>query len=149
MPVDAKAKNLLHGRKPLDIIKPLLQDAAKLQGADVERRNAGQTGQDLHLHPLYDGKDLCEGLPPPPQKTRHVPHRFSLCEETISYQWCIFRLLGCATYLSIRHRFEIKSLASACCSQANVGPRRSIQLHRFGNRRYEHVICRVTMATES
>ena len=57
-----------------DIIKPLLQDAAKLQAADVERRNRRADRAGLPpFTPLYDGKDIA--------KLHKNVRKVAFCEE--------------------------------------------------------------------
>jgi len=119
-----------------DIIKPLLQDAAKLQAADVERRNRRADRAGLPpFTPLYDGKDIA--------KLHKNVRKVSYCEENhldngVSFRfWDARHIVGSAS-------IEINIAGQRLLFSGDVGPGRSINCTASEIGGYDHVICEST-----
>lgn len=119
-----------------DIIKPLLQDAAKLQTADAERRNrrADRAGLPPFI-PLYDGKDIA--------KLHKNVRTVTYCEEVnlgndVSFRfWDARHIVGSAS-------IEINIAGQRLLFSGDVGPGRSINCTTSEIGGYDHVICEST-----
>ena len=119
-----------------DIIKPLLQDAAKLQAADAERRNrrADRAGLPPFI-PLYDGKDIA--------KLHRNVRTVSYCEENyldsgVSFRfWDARHIIGSAS-------IEINIAGQRLLFSGDVGPGRAINCTASEIGGYDHVICEST-----
>ncbi|WP_339827668.1 MBL fold metallo-hydrolase [uncultured Parasphingorhabdus sp.] len=119
-----------------DIIKPLLQDAAKLQAADAERRNrrADRAGLPPFI-PLYDGKDIA--------KLHKNVRAVTYCEEVglgndVSFRfWDARHIVGSAS-------IEINIAGQRLLFSGDVGPGRSINCTTSEIGGYDHVICEST-----
>lgn len=119
-----------------DIIKPLLQDAAKLQAADAERRNrrADRAGLPPFV-PLYDGKDIA--------KLHKNVRTVTYCEENdldngVSFRfWNARHIVGSAS-------IEINIAGQRLLFSGDVGPGRSINCTASEIGGYDHVICEST-----
>jgi len=119
-----------------DIIKPLLQDAAKLQAADVERRNRRADRAGLPpFTPLYDGKDIA--------KLHKKVRKISFCEEIhlgngVSFRfWDARHIVGSAS-------IEINIAGQRLLFSGDVGTGRSINCTASEIGGYDHVICEST-----
>ncbi len=119
-----------------DIIKPLLQDSAKLQAADVERRNrrADRAGLPPFI-PLYDGKDIA--------KLHKNVRPVSYCEENhldngVSFRfWDARHIVGSAS-------IEINISGQRLLFSGDIGPGRAINCTASKIGGYDHVICEST-----
>ena len=119
-----------------DIIKPLLQDAAKLQAMDAERRNrrADRAGLPPFI-PLYDGKDITK-------LHKHV-RTVSFCDEHrldngVSFRfWDARHIIGSASV-------EVNIAGQRLLFSGDVGPGRSINCTASEIGGYDHVICEST-----
>ena len=119
-----------------DIIKPLLQDAAKLQAMDAERRNrrADRAGLPPFI-PLYDGKDIAK-------LHQHV-RTVAYCDENhldngVSFRfWDARHIVGSAS-------IEINFAGQRLLFSGDVGPGRSITCTASEIGGYDHVICEST-----
>jgi metallo-beta-lactamase family protein len=119
-----------------DIIKPLLQDAAKLQAADVERRNRRADRAGLQpFTPLYDGKDIA--------KLHKNVREVSYCDENhldngVSFRfWDARHIVGSAS-------IEINIAGQRLLFSGDVGSGRSINCTASEIGGYDHVICEST-----
>jgi metallo-beta-lactamase family protein len=119
-----------------DIIKPLLQDAAKLQAADVERRNRRADRAGLPpFTPLYDGKDIA--------KLHRNIRRISYCEENhldngVSFRfWDARHIVGSAS-------IEINIAGQRLLFSGDIGSGRAINCTASEIGGYDHVICEST-----
>ncbi|WP_417621990.1 MBL fold metallo-hydrolase [Parasphingorhabdus sp.] len=119
-----------------DIIKPLLQDAAKLQAADVERRNrrADRAGLPPFI-PLYDGKDIT--------KLHKNVRTLDYCEEHhlgngVSFRfWDARHIVGSAS-------IEINIAGQRLLFSGDVGAGRPIICTASEIGGYDHMICEST-----
>ncbi|MGB5483213.1 MBL fold metallo-hydrolase [Parasphingorhabdus sp.] len=119
-----------------DIIKPLLQDSAKLQAADVERRNrrADRAGLPPFI-PLYDGKDIA--------RLHKNIRTVSYCEENnlengVSFRfWDARHIVGSAS-------IEINIAGQRLLFSGDIGPGRAINCTASEIGGYDHVICEST-----
>lgn len=119
-----------------DIIKPLLQDAAKLQAADAERRNrrADRAGLPPFI-PLYYGRDIT--------KLHKNVRAVTYCEENglgngVSFRfWDARHIVGSAS-------IEINIAGQRLLFSGDVGPGRSINCTASEIGGYDHVICEST-----
>jgi metallo-beta-lactamase family protein len=119
-----------------DILKPLLQDAAKLQAADVERRNrrADRAGLPPFI-PLYDGKDIA--------KLHKNVRTVGYCEEHqldngVSFRfWDARHIVGSAS-------IEINIAGQRLLFSGDIGPGRAINCTASEIGGYDHVICEST-----
>ncbi len=119
-----------------DILKPLLQDAAKLQAADAERRNRRPDRAGLPpFTPLYDDGDIA---------TLHKNIRtVSYCEENhlddgVSFRfWNARHIVGSAS-------IEINIAGQRLLSSGDIGPGRAINCTASEIGGYDHVICEST-----
>ena len=115
-----------------DIIKPLLQDAAKLQAADAERRNrrADRAGLPPFIPP-YDGKDIA--------KLHRNVRTVTYCEENyldngVSFRfWDARHIIGSAS-------IEINIAGQRLLFSGDVGPGRAINCTATEIGGYDHVI---------
>ncbi|MEJ6594514.1 MBL fold metallo-hydrolase [Parasphingorhabdus sp.] len=119
-----------------DIIKPLLQDSAKLQAADVERRNRRTDRAGLApFTPLYDGKDIA--------KLHKNVRTVAYCEEKhldngVSFRfWDARHIVGSAS-------IEINIAGQRLLFSGDVGSGRSINCAASEIGGYDHVICEST-----
>ncbi len=119
-----------------DIIKPLLQDSAKLQAADVERRNrrADRAGLPPFV-PLYDSKDIA--------KLHKNARPVFYCEENhldngVSFRfWDARHIVGSAS-------IEINIAGQRLLFSGDIGPGRAINCTASEIGGYDHVICEST-----
>lgn len=119
-----------------DIIKPLLQDSAKLQAADVERRNrrADRAGLPPFL-PLYDNKDIA--------KLHKNVRVISYCEQNhldndVSFRfWDARHIVGSAS-------IEINIAGQRLLFSGDIGSGRAINCTASEIGGYDHVICEST-----
>jgi metallo-beta-lactamase family protein len=119
-----------------DIIKPLLQDAAKLQAADVERRNRRADRAGLPpFTPLYDGKDIA--------KLHKNVRAVSYCEENFLDNGVSFRFWD-ARHIIGSASIEINIAGQRLLFSGDVGPGRSINCTASKIGGYDHVICEST-----
>lgn len=119
-----------------DIIKPLLQDAAKLQAADVERRNRRADRAGLRpFTPLYDSKDIAK-------LHKHV-RTVAYCEEVslgngVSFRfWDARHIVGSASV-------EVTIAGQRLLFSGDVGPGRAINCTASDLGGYDHIICEST-----
>lgn len=119
-----------------DIIKPLLQDAARLQAADAERRNRRADRAGLPpFTPLYDGKDIA-------RLHRNI-QAVSYCEENyldngISFRfWDARHIVGSAS-------IEVNIGGQRLLFSGDIGPGRAINCTASNIRGYDHVVCEAT-----
>ncbi len=119
-----------------DIIKPLLQDAAKLQAADAERRNrrADRAGLPPFI-PLYDSKDIA--------KLHRNVRVVSYCEENSLANGVSFRFWN-ARHIVGSASIEINIAGQRLLFSGDVGPGRSINCTASEIGGYDHVICEST-----
>ena len=119
-----------------DIIKPLLQDAAKLQAADAERRNrrADRAGLPPFI-PLFDGKDIA--------KLHKNVRAVTYCAENdlgngVSFRfWDARHIVGSAS-------IEINIAGQRLLFSGDVGLGRSINCTSSEIGGYDHVVCEST-----
>ena len=119
-----------------DILKPLLQDAAKLQAADVERRNrrADRAGLPPFI-PLYDGKDI--------NRLHKNIRTVDYCDEHdlgngVSFRfWDARHIVGSAS-------IEINIAGQRLLFSGDIGPGRAINCTASEIGGYDHVICEST-----
>jgi len=119
-----------------DILKPLLQDAAKLQAADVERRNRRADRAGLPpFTPLYDSKDIA--------KLHKNIRTVSYCEEifldnNVSFRfWDARHIVGSAS-------IEVNIAGQRLLFSGDIGPGRAINCTASQIGGYDHVICEST-----
>ncbi|MEQ8743471.1 MBL fold metallo-hydrolase [Parasphingorhabdus sp.] len=119
-----------------DIIKPLLQDAAKLQAADVERRNRRADRSGLPpFTPLYDSKDIA--------KLHKNVRTVSYCEEHhldngVSFRfWNARHIIGSAS-------IEINIAGQRLLFSGDIGPGRAINCTTSEIGGYDHIVCEST-----
>ncbi|WP_373491517.1 MBL fold metallo-hydrolase [Parasphingorhabdus sp.] len=119
-----------------DIIKPLLQDAAKLQAVDVERRNRRADRAGLPpFTPLYDGKDIA-------RLSKNV-RTVAYCEEHTLDNGGSFRFWD-ARHIVGSASIEINIGGQRLLFSGDVGPGRSINCTASEIGGYDHVICEST-----
>ena len=119
-----------------DIIKPLLQDAAKLQAADAERRNrrADRAGLPPFI-PLYDGKDIA--------KLHRNVRPVDYCEEVELGNGVTFRFWD-ARHIVGSASIEINIAGQRLLFSGDVGSGRAIPCAASDIGGYDHVICEST-----
>ena len=119
-----------------DIIKPLLQDAAKLQAADAERRNrrADRAGLPPFI-PLYDGKDIAK-------LHKHV-RTVTYCEENYLDNGVTFRFWD-ARHIVGSASIEINIAGQRLLFSGDIGSGRAINCTASKIGGYDHVICEST-----
>jgi len=119
-----------------DIIKPLLQDAAKLQAADVERRNRRADRAGLPpFTPLYDGKDIA--------KLHKNVRTVTYCDENYLDNGASFRFWD-ARHIVGSASVEINIAGQRLLFSGDVGPGRAINCTASEIGGFDHVICEST-----
>lgn len=119
-----------------DILKPLLQDSAKLQAADAARRNrrADRAGLPRFV-PLYDGKDITKLH----KKIRTVEY----CEENFLDNGVSFRFWD-ARHIVGSASIEINIAGQRLLFSGDVGSGRAINCTVSEIGGYDHIICEST-----
>ncbi|AMO72100.1 MBL fold metallo-hydrolase [Sphingorhabdus sp. M41] len=119
-----------------DIIKPLLQDAAKLQAADVERRNRRADRAGLPpFTPLYDSKDIA--------KLHKNVRTVTYCEENYLDNGVSFRFWD-ARHIVGSASIEINIAGQRLLFSGDIGAGRAINCTASELGGYDHVICEST-----
>jgi metallo-beta-lactamase family protein len=119
-----------------DIIKPLLQDAAKLQAADVERRNRRADRAGLPpFTPLYDGKDIA--------KLHKNVRKVAFCEEVFLDNGVSFRFWD-ARHIVGSASVEVNIAGQRILFSGDIGPGRAINCTASALGGYDHIICEST-----
>lgn len=119
-----------------DIIRPLLQDSAKLHAAAVERRN--RRADRAHLPPftpLYDGADIA-------RMHRHI-RQVEFCDEIFLDNGVSFRLWD-ARHIIGSASIEINIAGQRLLFSGDVGAGRAIACAASEIGGYDHIICEST-----